>query len=79
MKGMKRITTLLLAGSMALTSSACVRNDRMKWDDVALADGSEKALAHFLQVAEHLAPHIARDMLGDPVVQVGLSHSDQVG
>ena len=30
MKGMKRITTLLLAGPMALTSSACVRNDRMK-------------------------------------------------
>ena len=32
MKVMKRITTLLLAGSMALTFSACVQNDRIDTD-----------------------------------------------
>ena len=42
MKGMKRITTLLLAGSMALTFSACVRNDRIDTDGSDIEESSEE-------------------------------------
>ena len=42
MKVMKRITTLLLAGSMALTFSACVRNDRIDTDGSDIEESSEE-------------------------------------
>ena len=42
MKEMKRITTLLLAGSMALTFSACVRNDRIDTDGSDIEESSEE-------------------------------------
>ena len=42
MEGIKRITTLLLAGSMALTFSACVRNDRIDTDGSDIEESSEE-------------------------------------
>ena len=44
MKGMKRITTLLLAGSMALTFSACVRNDRINTEGSDIEEKHGKLL-----------------------------------
>ena len=42
MKDMKKITSLILAGSMALTFCACVRNDRKVSDESDIKGNSEE-------------------------------------
>ena len=74
MKGMKRITTLLLAGSMALTFSACVRNDRIDTDGSDIEESSEEITGTSEEVlkwceSDHFYLYGHEIILGETTVQ----------
>lgn len=74
MKGMKRITTLLLAGSMALTFSACVRNYRIDTDGSDIEESSEEITGTSEEVlkwceSDHFYLYGHEIILGETTVQ----------